>query len=395
MPQQAGKNWLERHPKKVIFLLVLLVAVGLTVITEKILAGRVGGIRHSGVMKRSIKLREFDPLYADMLTPSPEALAIADGLERKNFVIRADENGFIMPSKVHDRPDLTLAFLGGSTTENIYVEEENRFPYLAGRLLEKKTGLKVNSYNAGKSGNHTLHSINVLINKVLAVKPQVVIMMQNINDLSTLMYEKTYWNRHPSRSPLVEKKVSFQSAMKNLEETVQMLRDLTIPNLYGELSKLFHFGFKRHADEFKEVRGRKIDLDGAQIAGEFRLNLQTFINICRARGIVPVLMTEPSRLTDPPDPFIANLMKKLEKKQGITYKQYKSAFDLFNQTIREVGAANRVLVIDLAKEIPASREYIIDVVHANDAGSKMMARRIAGALEPLVIPLAKPPGNLN
>ena len=56
-----------------------------------------------------------------------------------------------MPSKVHDHPDLTLAFLGGSTTECIYVDENNRFPYLAGRLIEEQTGLKVNSYNAGRA----------------------------------------------------------------------------------------------------------------------------------------------------------------------------------------------------------------------------------------------------
>ena len=56
---------------------------------------------------------------------------------QKPYVLRVDRQGFIMPSKIHDHPDLTIAFLGGSTTECIYVDEDNRFPYLVGRLLER------------------------------------------------------------------------------------------------------------------------------------------------------------------------------------------------------------------------------------------------------------------
>ena len=119
---------------------------------------------------------------------------MSDGLVQKPFVLRVDRQGFIMPSKIHDHPDLTIAFLGGSTTECTYVDEDNRFPYLAGRLLERQTHLKVNSYNAGRSGNNTLHCLNVLLNKVVNLKPDIVVLMENINDLAILMYEKTYWN---------------------------------------------------------------------------------------------------------------------------------------------------------------------------------------------------------
>ena len=121
-----------------------------------------------------------------------------------------------MPSKIHDHPDLTIAFLGGSTTECIYVDEDNRFPYLAGRLLERQTHLKVNSYNAGRSGNNTLHCLNILLNKVVNLKPDIVVLMENINDLAILMYEKTYWNTNPSRSPIQEKLPTFKTVGQDL-----------------------------------------------------------------------------------------------------------------------------------------------------------------------------------
>jgi lysophospholipase L1-like esterase len=381
-------NWLERHPKKLISLIVLVAVAGLAVATEKILAYRNHGLINPLGIQRYIKLREFNPLYRNVLVPDRQAMEMSDSLVQKPYVLRVDRQGFIMPSKVHAHPDLTLVFLGGSTTECVYVDEQDRFPYLAGRLIEQQTGLKVNSYNSGRSGNNTLHSLDVLLNKVVPLKPDIVIMMHNINDLAILMYDKTYWNHNPSRSPLIEKKPNFQTVGKDLEETFHLVRDLTFPNLSREIKRLFSFAHKTRGDEFKEVRGKKISIDQELLVREFSLNLQTFINLCRARGITPVLMTQPSRLTDHPDPLIKKLMHHLEVSQGITYGEFKGAFDRLNQTIREVGAKNRVLVIDLAQEIPPVKANICDVAHFNDRGSRLVAARIAADLTPVITPLA-------
>jgi lysophospholipase L1-like esterase len=327
--------------------------------------------------------------------PDAGALRMSDGLEQKKFVLRVDRQGFIMPSRVHDHPDLTIAFLGGSTTECTYVDEDNRFPYLAGRLLERETLLKVNSYNAGRSGNNTLHCLNILLNKVVNLKPDLVVLMENINDLAILMYEKTYWNTNPSRSPIQERLPTFKTVGQDLRQTFYLVRDLTFPNLSRELKKMSPFGRQVKGDEFHGVRGQKITIDQDLLVREFSLNLQTFINICRARGIIPVLLTQPSRLTASPDPLIQKLMGSLEVSQGITYAEFKAAFDRLNQTTRDVGAQNQVLVIDLAREIPPVKENICDVAHFNDQGSRLVAARLAAGLIPVVKSLPKKPVTSN
>jgi hypothetical protein len=157
------------------------------------------------------------------------------------------------------------------------------------------------------------------------------------------------------------------------------------------LKQLSPFGPQGKRDEFQGVRGKKIIIDREFLVREFSLNLQTFINICRAREITPVLMTQASRLTDSPDPLIKKLMQKLEVNQGITYTDFKAAFDRLNQTIRDVGAKNQVLVIDLAREIPPVKENIADVTHFNDQGSRLVAARIANDLTPIIARLAKKP----
>ncbi|MBM4301247.1 MAG: SGNH/GDSL hydrolase family protein [Deltaproteobacteria bacterium] len=389
------KNWLERNPKKVVCVLVLLAISGLAVVTEKILDSRTHNLINPTGIKRYIKLREFNPLYRDVLVPDAGAMRMSDGLEQKKFVLRVDRQGFIMPAKIHDHPDLTIAFLGGSTTECTYVDEDNRFPYLAGRLLERETRLKVNSFNAGRSGNNTLHCLNILLNKVVNLQPDLVVLMENINDLAILMYEKTYWNTNPSRSPLLEKPPNFKTVGQDLEQTFHLVRDLTFPNLSRELKKMSPFGRLGKGDEFKGVRGKKITIDQEVLVREFSLNLQTFINICRAREITPVLMTQASRLTESPDPLIQKLMGSLEFSQGITYAEFKAAFDRLNQTIRDVGAQNQVLVIDLAREIPPVKENICDVAHFNDQGSRLAAARIAAGLAPVIASLPKKPVSSN
>jgi lysophospholipase L1-like esterase len=389
------KNWLERNPKKVVCVIVLLAIGCLAIVTEKILAVRTNNLINPAGIKRSIKLREFNPLYRDVLVPDADALRMSDGLEQKKFVLRVDRQGFIMPSRVHDHPDLTIAFLGGSTTECTYVDEDNRFPYLAGRLLERETLLKVNSYNAGRSGNNTLHCLNILLNKVVNLKPDLVVLMENINDLAILMYEKTYWNTNPSRSPIQERLPTFKTVGQDLRQTFYLVRDLTFPNLSRELKKMSPFGRQVKGDEFHGVRGQKITIDQDLLVREFSLNLQTFINICRARGIIPVLLTQPSRLTASPDPLIQKLMGSLEVSQGITYAEFKAAFDRLNQTTRDVGAQNQVLVIDLAREIPPVKENICDVAHFNDQGSRLVAARLAAGLIPVVKSLPKKPVTSN
>jgi hypothetical protein len=388
---QTRRNWLERNPKKVICVIVLLAIGGIAIVSEKILAFENHNLINTAGIQRYIKLREFNPLYHDILVPNAEAMRMSDGLTQKPYVLRADRQGFIMPSKIHEHPDLNMVFLGGSTTECTYVDENLRFPYLSGRLIEQQMHLKVNAYNAGLSGNNSLHSLNILMNKVVNLKPDIVVMMHNINDLAILMYEKSYWNSNPSRSPIIEKKPNFKTVGRDLEQTFHLIRDITFPNLTRAIKGIFPSGRKTNGDEFKAVRGKKITIDRDLLVREFTLNLQTFISICRARGITPVLMTQASRLTDHPDPLIKKMMHSLEVSQGITYGEFKGAFDRLNQTIREVGAKNGVLVIDLAQEIPPVKENISDVAHFNDQGSRLVATQIAAQLTTVIPSLMKKP----
>lgn len=386
-PKQRQPHWFEENPKKTIALILMIFLVAATLIGEKVLAY----LNHSQKMvlfteRRYINLREYQPHLEVTDTPPDKAVREGDGLVQKPYRVRTDANGFILPYNHYDKPDLKIFFLGASTTACIYVDEESRFPSLVGRLLEQQTGKKITSINAGVGGNNSLHSLDILLNKLIPLKPDAVVMMHNINDLVGLIYDKTYWSRNPSRQPIIDYKL--YKDLTGIKAVSTLARDTYIPNLHVAFrtlsKKIFGKKAKNPDDEFAHIRGKKIVFDGAQILDEFKMNLQTFINICRARRITPVLMTQFNRYQADPDPKIKEAMRGFEKDSKITPQQFKEIYDKFNQAIVEVGRHNGVLVIDLARLVPQEATYMYDVVHLNTAGSKLAAQIISDKLQPLV-----------
>lgn len=301
-----------------------------------------------------------------------------EGKREVRFVI--DEKGFLEPSNLLADSDISIAFMGGSTTECSSVTELKRFPYLVGQLLNQQ-GWKVNTMNAGVSKNNSSHSLNIYINKVFVEEPDIAVMMHNINDLNHLMKEKRYWHSngvptHIISPPIRSLKTALIANMKSVFPNIGLRFDRTVYNLRAKSSP--------------EPKARKIprptEEDMADIFRQFRENLNLFISISRIKGITPVLMTQGSRIkTD----FVGiERMKDFtQSSMEMPLEEYKVLYAEMNQIIRDVCKEQGVLMIDLDKiSLP---EHIYDAVHYNDTGSEFVAGKIADQLAPLVEEIVK------
>ena len=118
-------------------------------------------------------------------------------------------------------------------------------------------------------GNNSLHSLDILLNKIIPLKPNVVVMMHNINDLVALIYDKTYWSKNPTRQPIIDYKL--YKDLTGIKAISTLARDTYIPNLhvaFRSLSKkIFGKKAKDPDDEFAHVRGKKIVFDGGADTG--------------------------------------------------------------------------------------------------------------------------------
>ena len=373
------------------------------------------------LLRRVIRLKEHLPGQRLEITPTAEYLEATDSLEDRTFKFEVDANGFIEPSEIHEKPDFKIVFLGGSTTETLYVDPEKRFPYLVGRQLENHLGLRVNTYNSGVSGNHSMHSNLILLAKILPMEPDIIVLMEAGNDLAIMRHLGGYWNQHLQRSIIIAEKAKtdFVVALTPLR-AFKTLIYATFPNSYTTLKRAkdrlvqvvfsattHETGPERESntikaadkngkgkelseetkalvqDEFAATRG-KIKLNEARATQSFRRSLKTFVGVTRLWGAMPVLMTQANRMINNPDKFIRENVERYNKSSGMSYDTLRRQYDRFNEIIREVAAEEGVTLVDLHRAVPPSREYMYDLQHFNNEGSKFAAITISDALASVV-----------
>ncbi len=376
-------SWLSRNPRLVLAALSLSGMGASVLVCEAYLRRQTGNPDASPRAPRFVRLREHLPNQSLTRTPSDEYLQGTDSLVKAPYQLRTDADGFILPAKRHAAPDFTLVFLGGSTTECLYMPEERRFPVRAALLLEERTRLRVNAYNGGVSGDNTLHLIEVLLNKVLRLRPDVVVLGENINDLATLLLLGSYWNDNPSRGAIVVQRPSPWLALATLCDALVPLSCARGRELFARLSDP---ALQRRTvqDEFREARGRQLDR-WPEMEPDFEASLRTFVTICRAWGIEPILMTQASRFVPEPDPVIHRAFEYAYRETGISYPRFREQFLRFNDVVRSVGRGENVAVIDLAAEIPPTRRFLYDAVHYNVEGAERAASAITSWLAPVVL----------
>lgn len=276
---------------------------------------------------------------------------------------RTDARGYLLPSRRFQRPHATVAFIGGSTTECSAVREDLRFPALVSTLLEKR-GLKVDTLNAGRSGNTLQNGLTNLVEHIVDDRPDVVVVMHVANDVGVLTTgDGTYPRKEVTSGVRAGLRGALQLAARH-SSFVGIVRQVsTISRLEP---KATNFAASRFA--------------GAKVpdARPFEARLRAFIGVCKGFGIVPVLVTEP----------LATVRTSLTPDWANPDSQ-----DVFNYVVRQVAAQEGVVLLDLSRHLVENvpgyerpMQVFYDAMHVTDAGSRIYADFLAGGLAELVLP---------
>lgn len=271
---------------------------------------------------------------------------------------RTNDRGYIEPSAIHDSPMATIAFLGGSTTECSAVREELRFPALVGKGLTER-GFRVNTLNAGRSGNTTHDALNLLLNHVIADAPDIVVLMHATNDIGVL-------NRFPGYEPrLAQSLSSFLILEWCLEAASQR------SSLVGLFRRLY--------SRPRVVRGSlEARSTTAEVAAVYERRMLAFVHLAQDLGMRPILMTQP----------LSPVSNELTPVWGDAVAQTR-----FNDVIRSVAEKQGIALIDLVRYLEEDvdewqRDGVVfyDGMHVNDAGSRIYANHIVDRLVELIAP---------
>lgn len=419
-PALGTGNRFSAHPVKTWTAIVVATLIVFAAATETLLHAIEPvetlplGIRASDP-PRAIMLREWQPGVTYLAAPPLIRRRNPGGPVHDVYELRIDANGFIEPSAVHDTPDKTVVFLGGSTTEALYVTPEQRFPVLVGRALDEKTGYRVNTLNGGRSGNDLAHVLHLLTGKVLPLRPDIVVVMENINDRGIAQRFTTYWNADTSQGVIVAPERSVGSAFR-------ALRDSLVPRTYrlfkraGQaIGRSVDEGFARLGDgaahaagpeDAPGVRAGDGAGDGAGGAADrveatpapepavtvssdqYERMLRTIVRAAKAWDVAPVLMTQVLLSADVAlagtggaDDYLAPARLAAT---GLNDVSLVTDQDRFNDVVRRVASEEGAALVDLAADAGWTSDHFYDRIHFTDAGSARAAALIAAALEPLI-----------
>lgn len=348
-------NWIKNFS---IFVFVLIISLKVAdVLIATFHMDSNFGIENRGE-ERKINLKELNPNLVAKVTPPANLITSDKSILDKQYDLNLDSDGFIATGNNFSdstKTSIDIVFLGGSTTEQLFIPEKSRWQSILERALnnaEQKHLYKV--FNGGVSGNHSLHSNLNLVAKVLPMRPDYVVLMHNINDLALLRLTGSYWVSPEKKSLILyEKNRSFYLLARDI-------KDLLIPNIYELIKKISPL-----RDDYADYRNKPI-YDYHVIEKLFKSSLVSFISICRAWDIEPILMTQFNRINMENDLFVEKFYDKEIANFVLNYHN-------FNETIKTIAADYNVDVIDLAALVPSTKYYIYDDIHLNEAGSKLVA----------------------
>jgi len=259
--------------------------------------------------------------------------------------------------------------LGGSTTG---FKDSKRVGWP--ERLEKELRKTYNSdsifvFNFGKQWYTTLHSLINYETNLRQYKPDVIILMHNINDflqnadfsyLSKGPFRKDYGHFYGPSSMIFLKTGLFGSFLKKVSPMWYHVPRITIEQ-----------------DSFPGLES-------------FTRNINTLIDLASMDGTKVVLLTQPNILSEDMDESIKQicLMVNFEavgEKKRWGYQTAYIGMKQYNERIKAISENRKVYFIDLEKHIPKSITYFSDEFHYKDTTFNIISKTVADEIVNLKI----------
>lgn len=284
----------------------------------------------------------------------------------RDFVYRRDRWGFRGAGS--DPAGYRVLSLGGSTTNQLYLEEEATWQAVAERALAER-GKAVRIANAGIDGQSTIgHLANTQrwFPHVPGLKPAIVLAYVGLNDV-LVGGGSIDQLRHSSWT----KKVREQSAVFRLWRTVQGIWSVRRAKLNHER---VDFAGAVWTDEASPTLP-------ATFPDDYQARLVDLVVAIRAMGALPVLITQTrGDVRIGPDGRLQGLVAEA----GPNGLDWQRMLEEFNARTRAVCHDSGAVCLDLAREIAFGEGDFYDHVHNTPQGAAKIGGWLADKLEPLL-----------
>jgi lysophospholipase L1-like esterase len=337
-------------------------------------------------------LRLYNPfgqrLFGDRIVlPTNYRHVMTNELNRKlpkTIVFSKNSLGFRGPEPPPDFADaLTVLAVGGSTTESMYVTDGQTWPEVVGRdLAPRFRGLWVN--NAGIDGHSTYGHLLLLRQRLVKLRPRVVLFLAGINDIgredlktadrSVVGESDASWLTRGARWSAI------LATAQNLERSREAARLKLATHADLNLARLPHLAYEGRRPE------KVLALHRERFLAPYRSRLLEIVHACRKAGIEPVFVTQPAlygpAVDDATGIDLGTIVVDIDERTNGTLAW--QVLELYNDVTRETARDARVAVVDLARRLPKSSRLFYDFVHFTAEGSEAVAAIVSEALCPVL-----------
>ncbi|MCI0415232.1 SGNH/GDSL hydrolase family protein [bacterium] len=286
--------------------------------------------------------------------PQPGAICHIDG--KTDF--RFNSLGYRGPVFTIEKPSDTLRIvcMGDSGTMGWKVGDNETYCTLLPSLIEKKSGIKVETINAGVFGYTSHQGLNQLKRRILPLRPDIITFCYNWNDHAGAI------QMFGSGGKGVQKPDRDLPAKKRLWALVALSHLKTFQFLENAILKAEAFAARDINDEGVGTTDpaskiRRVPPD------HYRQNLVTMIQIARANKITPVLVTQP-----------------FNPKVGPKRKIHRAIQKIYNEIVIEVANKEKVLLVDPRPSLETDVAHFTSNTHPSVSGHKKIARLVANAI---------------
>lgn len=294
--------------------------------------------------------------------------------------ITTDGKGFraYPPVDYQAKRGLRIVAIGGSTTENGLLDDQQIWPYLLQEELKSRLERPVEVINTGVSGTRAVHHLATL-RHVLEYEPDIVLFLVGAND----------WNKHIREhygsSYYREHKYLFRDTI--LGHIADLLLETgRAASADGEAIERFNGDYYTQQNN-SLGRPDQRSFRPSEVANDYRATLHEISAVCKESGVECVFVTQPNGYAvDASDDYTASFwMTPTNESYTLTLDSMAWISDLYNGYLLAFAKDNDHLAIDLAAQIRPSHDHLYDDVHFNRAGSRHVALVLAQELSRHVV----------
>ncbi len=338
----------------------------------------------------------WNPNLKAVLKPKPEIFPGIFGESR--FIVNSD--GF-RGDEIPEKANCKIITIGGSTTECVYLDQDEAWPYLLQNYLNKSLSNSVWVGNTGKSGMSTYEHI-AHASELLRQYPDIdlVVMLVGINDFQRALtmknnykpgaIDRRIYTRAFDRTPDYNPDLPFYKKTE-LWQTLSKLRFLFVEVEHkqdAEGNSLQDWRDNRKAA--KEILNELPDL--TQSLNDYEQNLKKIIHITSQHKIKLVFITQPVIWQKYLPKELQDLCwfggegnYQIEKgKEYLSIEALEKGMRLYNEILRKICEEKKIFLIDLEDKLPKDTTVYYDDCHYNENGSKIVAGLISTEVEKIL-----------